>query len=122
MKTVLFCLLMCMSFSLTAQQFSSEAKKLQTDHPEVFTSIEEYASSKWKNDSVKIIAEINDQAKAFGDVCKLVIADFSRNLLCLETLKQRTEDGKAMSFTDPSINWAKVLFDLKQRDNVKTAF
>ena len=116
MKTVLFCLLAGMSFNLTAQQFSSDAQRLQTEHPEVFTAIEEYASSKWKMDSVRMIAEINDQSKAFSDVCKLVIADFSRNLLCLETLKQRTEDGKAMSFTDPSINWTKVLVDLKQRD------
>lgn len=122
MKSLLFGLFLFMSFSISAQKLSKDSKNLETDHPEVFMSIKEYASSKWKNDSVKIIYEINDQAEAFREVCKLVIKDFSRSSLCLEAIKNRTKDRKNINFKDPSINWKEVLFDLRQRVDVKTAF
>lgn len=122
MKSLLFGLFLFMSFSISAQKLSKDSKNLETDHPEVFMSIKKYASSKWKNDSVKIIYEINDQAEAFREVCKLVIKDFSRSSLCLEAIKNRTKDRKNINFKDPSINWKEVLFDLRQRVDVKTAF
>ncbi|TBW30262.1 hypothetical protein [Gramella sp. KN1008] len=122
MKTVLLGLCLLMSFSLTGQKLSEDSEKLKKDQPEVYKSIEDYASSKWKNDSAKTIYEINEQTAAFSELCKLVIEDFSRNRLCLEVLKQRTEDGKNISFNAPSVNWKSVLFEMRQKLNVKTAF
>lgn len=111
-----------MSFSISAQKLSEDSRNLESNHPEVFMAVKEYASSKWKNDQAKVVDEINGQAEAFREVCKLVIKDFSRDRLCFEALKQRTEDDKNLSFEDPSINWEEVLLELKQRVNVKTAY
>lgn len=115
MKRLLCVWFLFVSFNTFAQKLSEDSKKLETDHPEVFMSIKEYASSKWKKDSGKITQEINDQAEAFREVCKLVINDFSRNRFSFEALKNRTEDRKKINFKDPVINWKEVLLDFKEK-------
>ncbi|MCG9970879.1 hypothetical protein [Christiangramia crocea] len=122
MKSLIFGLFLLMSFSMTAQKLSKDAEKLEKDHPEVFMSIKEYASAKWENDPVKMNNEVNEQAEAFSEICKLVIADFYRNRLTLEILKQRTEDDKKISFIDPSVNWEVVLSELRQSFITKRSF
>ncbi|MCM8568919.1 hypothetical protein NE848_05990 [Gramella jeungdoensis] len=111
-----------MSFGMTAQNLSEDSEKLKADQPEIYESIEKYASSKWWNDPSKKINEINQQAEAFSELCQLVKRGFSRNRYCLEALKQRTEDGKNMSFKEASVNWKEVLLEARQQVEVKTAY
>lgn len=107
-------LILLLSATCKSQVLTSKAQSLQKENLQQFHAIETFAFNKWKTNDSRQIRELNLQIEAYLEVKKLIKTDFRRNEKCIKAIKMHSGNSKRENpLHNPTIDWRKVLFELR---------
>ncbi len=110
-----FLLIIFLSTTCSSQVLTPKAKKLQEKNLPQFHAIETFAFKRHTNE-IRRIKEINEQVEAFLEVRKMVFKSFDLDSECLKAVFMHSEKSKRENpFHNPTIDWKKVVFELRRR-------
>lgn len=124
MKYLLVIFVCFLSFGVNGQDLTPATKEFRKQQPEIYNAIKTRSVNEWEKDHAMILYEINKQVESFIKIGLVLQEHPGNEEIFIRAIQEWSEVVRPtqQNMSDPTIDWAMVLYELKQQIKAKNAY